>query len=138
MEEEISIKAIVVNENKQILILTRSENGKLDLPGGHLDDGETHYHTLLREMNEEIGVKDILVHPDFHESIHWINSKQRLRIIHIYVVKIDSPISLSDEHSEYKWVSCDELESYFPYNKNKGNPEELLQKIQAFLQTLEV
>ena len=52
----VSIKALVFNENREIL-LCQEKNGKWDLPGGGIDHGETPQEALKREVMEEMGVE---------------------------------------------------------------------------------
>ncbi|MGA8181993.1 MAG: NUDIX hydrolase [Desulfobacterales bacterium] len=54
---------IFVNDEKQILLLLRDDKPGLpypnmwDIPGGHVEDGETAEQCIVREMKEEIGLK---------------------------------------------------------------------------------
>lgn len=51
---------IVVNSNKEVLLIRKGRGaykGKLDLPGGGIDYGETAEETLKREFMEEIGLE---------------------------------------------------------------------------------
>jgi len=51
------IKAIIRNDENQILLLKNKDYW--DIPGGRIDQGEDIETTLLRELNEEIGVNHI-------------------------------------------------------------------------------
>ena len=54
---QIGIKAIIRNDENQILLLKNKDYW--DIPGGRVDQGEDIETTLLRELNEEIGVNHI-------------------------------------------------------------------------------
>lgn len=54
---QIGIKAIIRNDENQILLLKNKDYW--DIPGGRIDQGEDIETTLLRELNEEIGVNHI-------------------------------------------------------------------------------
>jgi hydrolase, NUDIX family len=54
---QIGIKAIIRNDENQILLLKNKDYW--DIPGGRIDQGEDIETTLLRELNEEIGVNRI-------------------------------------------------------------------------------
>ncbi|MGB2690682.1 MAG: NUDIX domain-containing protein, partial [Desulfobacterales bacterium] len=51
---------IFVNDQKQVLLLLRDDKPDIpypnmwDIPGGHVDDGETPEQCIVREMKEEM------------------------------------------------------------------------------------
>ena len=56
-----SVRAVVLNDQAQVLLLKRAENAKLfpglwNLPGGAKEDGETFYAAAVRELLEESGL----------------------------------------------------------------------------------
>ena len=58
----ISLKAVVINNKGEVLILKRSDNdynrpNGLDLVGGGLDENEDPTEGLIREISEETGLK---------------------------------------------------------------------------------
>ena len=55
-----AVAALVENEDGKLLLTTRSVEpgyGKLDLPGGFADPGETAEEALQRELREELGLE---------------------------------------------------------------------------------
>jgi mutator protein MutT len=55
-----AVAALVVNENGELMLVTRGvepDYGKLDLPGGFIDPGETAEDAVRRELSEELGLK---------------------------------------------------------------------------------
>ena len=50
---------LVINESDEIMLIFR--RGKWDLPKGKLDKGETIEQCAVREVQEETGLKDIIV-----------------------------------------------------------------------------
>jgi hydrolase, NUDIX family len=54
---QIGIKALIQNDEHQILLLKSQDCW--DIPGGRMDQGENITATLLRELNEEIGIHRI-------------------------------------------------------------------------------
>ena len=55
-----AVAALVVNKEGKLLLTTRGvepDYGKLDLPGGFVDPGETAEDALKRELWEELGMK---------------------------------------------------------------------------------
>lgn len=55
-----AVAALVGDENDNLLLTTRGVEphiGKLDLPGGFIDPGETAEEAVVRELYEELGLK---------------------------------------------------------------------------------
>ena len=88
---------IVVNENDEILLQQRSDNGRWGLPGGCQDLGEDLKTTAVRELFEETGIK---VEENNLIMIDTLSGEQRKRaypngdIVYnntsLYLVKINS------------------------------------------------
>lgn len=53
----VSVAAVVVNEQGQVLVIKRRDNGAWQLPGGVLELGETIQDGVRREVAEETGVR---------------------------------------------------------------------------------
>jgi 8-oxo-dGTP pyrophosphatase MutT (NUDIX family) len=51
-----SVNAVVFNEQGQILLQQRRDNGYWNLPGGHIELGESATTALVREVHEETGL----------------------------------------------------------------------------------
>ncbi|MCE7763858.1 NUDIX domain-containing protein [Pseudomonas putida] len=103
----LSSHAVILNDKQEILLL-RATYGDLSwgLPGGALEPGETIHEALERECYEETGLKlesAILTGVYYHKKF---NSQA-----FIFRCKPSNPgaISLSSEHSEYKFVPLDTL-----------------------------
>lgn len=122
----ISLKVFLQNDKWETLILKTPETStfywKYDLPWGRIDQDEF-YTDLLeildREIKEEVwnilyDVKTKPVAVSRHKAVH----KDRVEDIFycFYEAKIISgDITVSNEHSDFKWVKLDEivLEDYF-------------------------
>lgn len=52
-------RIIVENENKEILVVTRVDNGKVGLPAGAFEENETIKECIIREVREETGIEII-------------------------------------------------------------------------------
>jgi mutator protein MutT len=55
-----AVAALVINENGELMLVTRGvepDYGKLDLPGGFIDPGESAEDAVRRELSEELGLK---------------------------------------------------------------------------------
>lgn len=55
-----AVAALIVDKSKKLMLVTRGiepNYGKLDLPGGFIDPGETAENAVKRELSEELGLK---------------------------------------------------------------------------------
>lgn len=119
MKEDIfhlGIKALIRNKKGQILLLNtnlKTFAGPIephwDLPGGRIHKGESIEQALLREVEEEIGVKNIKIIKFLDASISKIRitKKDYGLILFTYLCKIGSQqIKLTaDEHTEFRWCN---------------------------------
>lgn len=99
------------------LALKRSEDsftrpGDWDLPGGSVIFGELHEEALRREISEESGLEvgDLWIIDLFTRC----EEKEEKAIYSIYAsfktTSRQTIVSLSDEHTEYQWVSLEEFD----------------------------
>lgn len=97
-----SVKGVVYRE-KSLLMMRRSHSDIWELPGGHLEFGETASEAMIREMREETGLQV--------ETVKildtWDSVKDNWHITGlIWLCSTENyDITLSDEHCEYRWVS---------------------------------
>lgn len=109
--------AIIINELGELLLLERGETKTFQkhwqLPEGKLEENEKPQEALKRELKEELGADvDIM---DFetvsHSTLEAKGTKYlALRIIFKVTLK-ENNITLSSEHSNYKWVKPDQVKS---------------------------
>lgn len=59
----------VIIHDGQILLLDRPRRGEIRLPKGHVDPGESHDETALRETVEETGYADLEIVKDLGERL---------------------------------------------------------------------
>lgn len=105
---KVSTKCLV-NSANQSLLLKRSETdklgpGKWDLPGGGLEQNETIVDSMQRELLEETKLKVNNLQLVFaHPQVIKKNKEIRIRLGFL-ADSISNSVTLSHEHSEYKWV----------------------------------
>jgi len=106
-------KAIILNQDK-VLLLKRSDfdddGGSWEFTGGSIDQGESPIEALVREVNEETGISDLVIN-----HLLYVTMTDRDIIIVAYVCSSETTkITLSEEHSEYVWVAKPDLVKYLP------------------------
>ena len=98
-------KAIIIDENRNVLLLKRSNYlekyaNEWDLPGGHLKVGETLEQGLIREVKEETGL-------NIKDANYFSNIEEHLYFFTVQFTQEE--IILSEEHVEYKFFKQEEL-----------------------------
>jgi len=104
---QISVKILLRNDDK--VLLTRAQEGDIDLPGGRIDVGEENIpfgDVILREVREELGesVKFRLGSVLFVHHAGYVKEEGWILNIVFDAEFISGDIVLSDEHISYEWV----------------------------------
>lgn len=90
------VGAVVVRDGKILVAKARKFDGYV-FPGGHVQLGETSSEAMLREFEEEIGVKgEIEKLLCIHENIYFDTLKNRIfqELVYYYVINPDDAIPL--------------------------------------------
>ena len=111
----ISQQAVIRNEDGDILILLKTGTDIWLLPGGRLEQTDTSpLEGFHREIKEELGCDVSVIRPLAIDS----NPEWNIYAIAFLCESIVKPtISLSDEHSELKWVPVSEISKYLYYKE---------------------
>ena len=87
----------------------KSNIGKWETPGGRIEPNEDPKNTIIREIKEETNLYcELLV----KLPILYFKNEELNSTAHVFVLKSNSnKVKLSDEHSEYKWCTFDEVKT---------------------------
>ncbi len=112
-------KVLIRNGEGKYLLLRGSvwperpdRSQKPDLPGGLVDEGETHVQGAVREVKEEANIdvaeSDMLL---VYSTTYLHASEGESVNRHIYRVDVEGTpeVTLSWEHEAFSWVSADDL-----------------------------
>ena len=106
-------KLLLVDSEDNHLVLVRSDHPRfgsdIDLPGGTLEEGESLLETMVREVEEEIG---ITVNPNdaikLYEGDEFSTRGTRY-VLFTMQVQNQPDVTVSWEHSSYEWIPRAEL-----------------------------
>ena len=120
--------------NDKLLLMKSNLTGFWELPGGRIEHNEldtvSAEQSFRREISEEAGLQNFEMGPLVDVMIGYSNAKHNPICRLVYLIKNDfDEIVLSSEHSEYIWISRDDIDSYQYYTfKNATTLGDILKK----------
>ncbi len=124
---------LFVKEKEPKYLLLHYEAGHWDFPKGHIEAGEQELDTIMREVEEETGIKTIKIISSFKEKIHYfykINKELMSKDVVFYLVEAKTEeVKLSFEHIGFAWLPFDEAIGKLTYR----NAKDILKKAHEFL-----
>ncbi len=118
MRGKVVVRAIVLNDNDEVLLLRRDKNddsrpGDQDFPGGGVDEDEDLTAAVCHEVFEEAGLTVAAADMQLffgHTEVDDGMSVTRL----VFFATVHNPvITLSSEHDGYQWVPADKVSTEF-------------------------
>lgn len=134
MSIRINVNALVVHEDKILLIKFEDENGPhYNLPGGGVDDGESLPAALkrecLEEANAEVNVLDLVGSWEYVPELHGnkFGSKQKVGFIFLCGLKPGSlpslPAKPDPNQVAVEWMKISDLEDLPPSRRHPIFPQ---------------
>ncbi len=116
MQTERPIRRIIVGaaivQNGRVLACARADRpesaGRWEFPGGKVEDGEEEPDALIRECEEELGVR-VAVGDRVGGDVPLADGSALLRVYVAGLTNGHVPRPL--EHAELRWLAADELDS---------------------------
>ena len=129
---EKSCGVVLFNEQKVLLLqyATGQKEGEWDLQGhwdfpkGHVDKGETEIETATRELEEETGIKNIILLDNFRKTINYKIQKRDRKIskevVFFIATTVETEINLSHEHVDYGWFDFTSALKQLTYDNERS------------------
>lgn len=117
MNQRIVNGGFIVHQGK-FLIVKRADNdsflpGIWEIPGGKLEPGEDPLDGARREVKEEAGLDVELVSPiSIWTYGDYSGGTQFIQIDYLCKIIGNPEVKLSEEHSDFAWITYDELDKY--------------------------
>lgn len=108
----------IINNNNEILLQRRSANKKqqpnmLAITAGHIDLNESPIQAVIREVSEEVGIKNVKEKDFIYLDTFKAENKNNHHFKYVYLLKTNKSIEQltmqRSEVSELLYVSLDEL-----------------------------
>lgn len=120
----VAARILVVQDDK-VLLVKEADDDWWALPGGGVDHGETIESTVVREVEEELGVSASEVPSDF-QIVHYnignvVNTVPRMNLFFKVSVP-EASLKKTGHVSEWKWFTKNEFlsqELHASYDKSK-------------------
>jgi 8-oxo-dGTP diphosphatase len=132
----LAVGAIIVDDEGRAFVHRRADDRELfpgcwDIPGGHVEVGETPLEALAREVYEETDWRVKRIIADLGECVWTGNDGIDRREID-YLVEVDGDLSAprleNQKHVGYAWVGLDDLDRLM---ENRTSEQTLLSDLVA-------
>jgi ADP-ribose pyrophosphatase YjhB (NUDIX family) len=112
----VAVTVFVVDDRDRVLLIRRTDNGLWAVPGGAQDFGEYIAETAVRETREESGINIevtgiVGIYTNPHHVMAYTDGEVRQQFSICFRARyLSGEPTPSDESSEVRWVTRDELD----------------------------
>lgn len=125
-----AVRAVVLDPAGRVLLVRfefPNTGRRWALPGGGIEQGETDHDALHRELDEELGLRDLVIGPHIWNRLHVIpfidgrydGQRERIYLVHAPAFEPAPRLSWDELNSEYvfelRWWARDELADGLPF-----------------------
>ncbi len=124
----------VVLVNYGTVLLLQYPQGHWDLPKGHVEENDGDHHaTVLRELEEETGIREVQILAGFEERTEYTyrhKGKRHTKQVFWYIGETEEiTVQLSHEHRGYVWLDWDQALSTITHDETRT----VVQQAQRFV-----
>jgi bis(5'-nucleosidyl)-tetraphosphatase len=122
--EERSAGAVVFRETgRGRMYLLLQNAGRWDFPKGGVEKGEGELQTVMREVEEETGIKNIRIVPGFRKVIEYFYRREgkniHKQVVYMLAKTDEEAVKISYEHQAYGWFPYHEALERASYDNSK-------------------
>jgi len=114
----------------EFLLIKRSDNddiypGMWQMVTGSIDENEKAFQTAVREIKEETGLSPTKLWAAPLTDSFYNPEKDFINMIPVFAALVDSHarVTLSEEHSDYMWVSKEDAQRVLPWKGQRNSVE---------------
>jgi 8-oxo-dGTP pyrophosphatase MutT (NUDIX family) len=123
MEEKSAGAVIYRRAGNSRLFLLLQNAGRWDFPKGGVEKEESEMQTVVREVEEETGLRDLRIVPGFRKVIEYFYRRDRKNIhkqvVYLLGVTEEADVKISFEHQGFGWFPFQEALRRASYNNSK-------------------
>lgn len=98
--------------------------GRWDFPKGGVEKGESELQTVMREVEEETGLKDLTILPGFRKVIEYFYRRDgkdiHKQVVYLLGSTLSDAVKVSFEHQGYGWFRFGDAVKKASYNNSKA------------------
>ena len=119
MTTQLIVSSAFVYENGKVLVAKRADTKKFlpglwELPGGHVEIGESVAEALVREVMEELHCAIEVGNPFFSFSYLPKEDRHAVEVDCFARLEEGQAVTLNgDDHSAFAWIKEEEIDTYF-------------------------
>ncbi len=114
---KIGVFAIITDDEDRVLLCHRTDHDLWNLPGGGVEEGETPWDALIREVREETGLEAVPIH------LTEVNSKpDKDEIVFTFTCQVNGgSLTLNNEADQLEYFALNQI----PHNMSAKQLERL-------------
>jgi isopentenyl-diphosphate delta-isomerase len=122
------VRTLLISSQDELLIQKRSASVFIDpnkwdhSSAGHVDEGETYKEAAHRELEEEMGIRnvDLIRITNYYNEHPEKTGLVKKAFVTMYIGEYDGAVSIDhDEVSDYRWISLDDLKEEISSHPDK-------------------